>query len=85
MKRYHVAVIGSGLGGSACALVLAKLGYDVLLLERGSHPRFAIGESATPVMSKKIRFLGKKYGIPEFDELSTYDKIKQAIDTLTSR
>ncbi|MBA54574.1 MAG: hypothetical protein CMK89_08980 [Pseudomonadales bacterium] len=82
MKRYHVAVIGSGLGGSACALVLAKLGYDVLLLERGSHPRFAIGESATPVMSKKIRFLGKKYGIPEFDELSTYDKIKQAGNTI---
>lgn len=78
MAKYDIAVIGSGMGGSACATVLAKLGYTVLMLERGSHPRFAIGESATPLMSKKIRYLGEAYGIPEFDELSTYDKIKKS-------
>lgn len=78
MEKYDIAVIGSGMGGSACATVLAKLGYRVVLLERGSHPRFAIGESATPVMSKKIRHLGETFGIPEFDQLSTYDKIKQS-------
>jgi len=82
MEKYDIAVIGSGMGGSACSTVLAKLGYRVLLLERGSHPRFAIGESATPVMSKKIRYLGEAYGIPEFDELSTYDKIKQSGNTM---
>ncbi len=78
MEHFDIAVIGSGMGGSACALVLAKLGYNVLLIERGCHPRFAIGESATPVMSKKIRYLGAFYDIPEFDELSTYDKIKES-------
>ena len=78
MKKYDIVVIGSGLGGSACALVLSNLGYCVALIERGSHPRFAIGESATPVTSKKIQHLGKIYGIPEFDEFSTYDKIKSS-------
>ena len=78
MDKYNIAVIGSGMGGSACAMVMAKLGYSVLLVEKGSHPRFAIGESATPVMSRKIRYLGEHYGIPEFDELSTYDRIKES-------
>ena len=32
---YDVGIIGSGFGGSVSALLLAKLGYKVLLLERG--------------------------------------------------
>lgn len=78
MDKYDITVIGSGMGGSACALLFAKLGYKVMLIERGRHPRFAIGESATPVMSEKIRHLGKAYGIPEFIDFSTYDKIKDS-------
>lgn len=72
---YDVAIIGSGLGGSITGMLLAKLGYRVLLIEKGTHPRFALGESSTPVMSKKIRFMGHKYGIPELVELSSYDRI----------
>ena len=75
---YDVAIIGSGPGGSVAATLLAKLGHSVLLLERGSHPRFAIGESTTPVMSKKIRNIGKIYDVPEFVDLSSYDRIKEA-------
>lgn len=78
MEHYDVVVVGSGMGGSSCSLMLAKLGYRVALLERGSHPRFAIGESATPVMSQKLRYLGEAYDIPEFISLSTYDRIKGA-------
>ncbi len=76
MKKYDVAVIGSGMGGSACALILAKLGYDVIVIERGTHPRFALGESGTPALSRKMRFLSRMYDIPELDELSTYDNIQ---------
>ena len=75
MSKYDVAVIGSGMGGSATALLLAKLGYKAVMIERGDHPRFALGESSTPVMSKKIRYMGKAYDIPEFIELSSYDRI----------
>ena len=72
---YDVAIIGSGPGGSVAAMLLAKLGYQVTMLERGQHPRFALGESSTPVMSKKIREMGRKYDIPELVELSSYDRI----------
>lgn len=72
-----VAIIGSGMGGSVCATMLAKLGYSVVLLEKGQLPRFAIGESTTPLFSKKIRHLGQAYSIPEFEYMSTYDNIKE--------
>ncbi|MBX2809291.1 MAG: tryptophan 7-halogenase [Cellvibrionaceae bacterium] len=75
---YDVAIIGSGFGGSATSIMLAKLGYSVVLIERGKHPRFAIGESTTPLMSKTIRYLGEAYDIPEFVAMSSYDHIQQS-------
>lgn len=75
MKTYDVVVIGSGIAGSVTALLLSKLGYRVLMVEKDRHPRFALGESSTPVMSKKIRNLGIVYDIPEFIALSSYDRI----------
>ena len=44
-----VLVVGSGFGGSLMAMVLAKLGFRSLVVERGNHPRFALGESSTPL------------------------------------
>lgn len=72
---FDVAIIGSGMGGSTSATMLAKLGYKVVLLEKGRLPRFVIGESTTPLLSKKIRYLGTTYNIPEFEHMSTYDSI----------
>lgn len=77
MKQYDVVIIGSGVSGSVASIILGKLGYSTLLIEKGRHPRFAIGESSTPVMSKKIRHLGQVYDIPEFIELSSYDRIME--------
>ena len=74
---FDVAVIGSGMGGSVSAAMLAKRGWKVLLLERGKHPRFVIGESTTPLVSKKLRYLGREFGIPEFENMATYDAIKE--------
>jgi 2-polyprenyl-6-methoxyphenol hydroxylase-like FAD-dependent oxidoreductase len=40
-----VLIIGAGPAGSVSAALLARLGYDVLVLERQKFPRFSIGES----------------------------------------
>jgi FADH2 O2-dependent halogenase len=56
-QRSEVAVVGSGFAGSLMARVLATLGYDVVLLERGTHPRFAIGESSTPLANLSLERL----------------------------
>ena len=44
-----VAIVGSGFAGSLAALALLKRRRRVVLVERGRHPRFAIGESSTPL------------------------------------
>ena len=43
-RTADLAIIGSGFGGSLTAMIARRLGLSVLLLERGTHPRFAIGE-----------------------------------------
>lgn len=72
---YDVTLIGSGLAGSVTALLLSKLGYKTLLVEKDTHPRFGLGESSTPIFSKKIRNLGLEYGVPELVDISSYDRI----------
>lgn len=47
-ERCEIVVMGGGPGGTASAIALAKLGHDVVLLEREHFPRFRIGESLLP-------------------------------------
>ena len=45
--RAEIAVVGGGFGGALMAMVARQMGRTVVLIERGTHPRFAIGESST--------------------------------------
>lgn len=74
MRQCDVAVIGSGFAGSLMARVLAVLGYDVVLLERGVHPRFAIGESSTPLANLSLERLGRRYGLADCYRLATHGR-----------
>ncbi|MDQ3674640.1 MAG: FAD-dependent monooxygenase, partial [Gemmatimonadota bacterium] len=70
----EVAIVGSGFAGSILARVLAVLGYDVVLLERGTHPRFAIGESSTPLANLSLERLGLRYGLADCYRLATHGR-----------
>jgi FADH2 O2-dependent halogenase len=74
MESCEVAVVGSGFAGSVLARVLAVLGYDVVLLERGTHPRFAIGESSTPLANLSLERLGIRYGLADCYNLATHGR-----------
>ena len=74
MHRCEVAVVGSGFAGSLAARVLAVLGYDVVLLERGTHPRFAIGESSTPLANLSLERLGRRYGLADCYQLAAHGR-----------
>jgi len=61
---FDVAIVGSGFAGSLLALVARRLGRSVVLLEKGSHPRFAIGESTSPLANLLLEELARRYGLP---------------------
>jgi FADH2 O2-dependent halogenase len=61
---FDIAVIGSGFAGSLMAMIARRLGRSVVLLERGRHPRFAIGESSTPLANLLLEELARAYGLP---------------------
>ncbi len=60
-KHADVAIIGSGFSGSILAWILAKQGMRVALIDAATHPRFAIGESSTPIADMLLRRLGHTY------------------------
>lgn len=70
----EVVIVGSGFAGSLLARVLAVIGYDVVLLERGTHPRFAIGESSTPLANLSLERIGTRYGLADCYRLATHGR-----------
>ena len=59
-----IAIVGSGFAGSLCAMIARRLGRSVVLLEQGRHPRFAIGESSTPLANLLLEELAQRYDLP---------------------
>jgi tetracycline 7-halogenase / FADH2 O2-dependent halogenase len=67
-----LAIVGSGFAGSLLALVARRLGYSVLLIERGTHPRIVIGESTTPLTNLLLEELCDRYDLPEIRSFSKW-------------
>jgi len=56
------------------ARILAVQGHDVVLLERGTHPRFAIGESSTPLANLPLERLARRYGLHDCYDLAAHGR-----------
>ncbi|MEX1231798.1 MAG: FAD-dependent oxidoreductase [Planctomycetaceae bacterium] len=72
MHKVDIAIIGSGFGGSLLALLLARRGKSVVLVDRAAHPRFAIGESSTPIADLILADLAANYDLPRVAPLAQY-------------
>jgi len=70
----RVGIVGSGFAGSILARVLNRMGHTVTLFERGSHPRFAIGESSTPLAALSLERLAERYHLPDLHSLAAYGR-----------
>jgi FADH2 O2-dependent halogenase len=68
--RHDVIILGSGLGGSTIGAVLARHGHRVLMVEKGRHPRFALGEATLPQTSYWLWLISQRYDVPEIGVLA---------------
>src|SRR5438128_1335337 len=69
---FDMAVVGSGFGGALMAMIARRLGRSVILLERRRHPRFAIGESSTPLANLLLEELAWRYELPRLRPLAKW-------------
>lgn len=57
-STYDAVIAGGGPAGSSAAIVLARAGFNVCVLEKDLHPRFHIGESILPRTTPLLQELG---------------------------
>jgi FADH2 O2-dependent halogenase len=67
--EYDIAVVGSGFAGSLMSMIARRLGHSVVLLEKNKHPRFAIGESSTPLSNLLLESISDRYDLPALEPL----------------
>ena len=65
--KADVVVIGGGPAGSTAANLLAKQGYEVVLLDKVKHPRITVGESVLPHVWNYIDLVGATEEIEKAD------------------
>ena len=70
--EYDLIVVGAGFAGSLMSMIAKRIGLSVLLLERGKHPRFAIGESTSPLTNLLIEELSLRYDLPGILPIAQY-------------
>lgn len=77
-----VLVLGSGFGGSLTTLLLHQAGLRPVLVDRGAHPRFAIGESSTPIADAVLRHLANQYRLPRLTPLTRFSTWRETYPEL---
>lgn len=76
MSKQRVIIIGSGMGGLSCGVVLAKNGYDVTVLEQGAQ----IGGCLQCFSRRGARFETGMHFIGSAAEGQTLDRLLQYLE-----
>ncbi|MEU5322130.1 FAD-dependent monooxygenase [Streptomyces sp. NPDC021056] len=84
-ERYDVAILGAGMAGGMLGAVLARNGVKVLLIDAGTHPRFAVGESTIPYTSAMTRIVGERYEVPEIVHMASFRGIQDHVSPMSGR
>lgn len=59
-------------------MIARRAGRSVLLLEKGAHPRFAIGESSVPLANLFLDELADRYDLPRLKPLTKWGTWQQS-------
>ena len=72
-RRMRIAIVGAGPSGSALAILLARQGADVTLLDSGRRPALLVGESLVPSVVPILRRLDLE------KETASFSRIKPGV------
>ena len=75
----QLVVVGGGFAGAILARVARAQGHDVTLVERGVHPRFALGESSTPLAAIALERLATRYGLDDLRVLAAHGRWRERL------
>ncbi|MEU5534703.1 tryptophan 7-halogenase [Streptomyces sp. NPDC020362] len=78
---HDVIVLGAGIAGSMLGAILARHGASVLLVDAGSHPKFAVGESTIPETLVTLRMIAERYDVPEIATLTNTKFLMEQVNT----
>ncbi len=81
-QRHDVVIAGSGFAATILARALRRAGRDVLVVERGRHPRFAIGESSTPLAGFALQRLAVRWDLPDLADLGVWGRWRRNLPEL---
>lgn len=76
-QRVDVLIVGSGFAGSLLARGLVDMGLEVLVVDRGRHPRFALGESTTPLGNLALERLALRFGWRDVWNLACWGRLRR--------
>lgn len=76
MSKNKVVIIGSGLGGLTCGVILAKNGYDITILEQGAQ----IGGCLQCFTRRGVKFETGMHFIGSASEGQTLDRLMQYLE-----
>ncbi len=80
---FDLIVLGGGFGGSLTAMIAQRLGLRAMVLERAKHPRFAIGESTSPLTNLILEQLARRYDLSSLVPMRAYGPWKRELPEVT--
>jgi FADH2 O2-dependent halogenase len=82
MHQSDVLIVGSSFTGSILGWILAKQGLSVTIIDKQSHPRFAVGESTTPTADFLLAYLADRWGLQELRPLAAWGEWQRTYPSL---
>src|SRR4051812_238930 len=78
-EECDVVIIGTGIGGTVLGAILARHNLRVILIDSGTHPRFAVGESTIATTTQTLEVLALRYDVPELNHLTSIAEVSEHV------